>query len=126
MGCSRKWASEFEKDRDNLRERVKGIKLFEDLIQEYAELNKEVQSLSGLVSLDRYEDKSILRKIAKLWDNAESMNQMALEEETKALLRERREAQKRMIDLTHKMREISKKFNEAVGDTGNTGIRDLI
>lgn len=126
MGCSRKWASEFEKDRYNLRERVKGIKLFEDLIQEYAELNKEVQSLSGLVSLDRYEDKSILRKIAKLWDNAESMNQMALEEETKALLRERREAQKRMIDLTHKMREISKKFNEAVGDTEKAGIKDLI
>lgn len=129
MGCSMKAASEFYEDRDNLIERVKGIKLFDDMIEEYAQLQKEHEELWDLIKIDEYGSTGIFNKIRDLWDNYDDIgcsNGTTLEEKTIALLQERRKGQIKLKFLTKKMKEISVKFSEAVGNTGKAGIEDLI
>ena len=126
MGCSRKASSEFYENREALREKVKGVKLFDDMIEEYRELRKERESLWELTGFREYDAKCIFRRIKDLWDGESGIDQQTLEKQTIDLLKKRREIQEKLRAVGKKMRDLSTEFQKAVGNSGDASIEDLI
>ena len=120
MGCGQKAASEYHDDVETLGEKVKGIKILQDMIDEYRIMSESNNSLWALIN---GRDGDYIRELVKLWDDPELEENEHL---TMEILTKRKKDSIVFYENLVEMRKLSKKFKEAVGYVGKAGIEDCI